>query len=156
MINRGEIYKQARGFTKKHIRQFILLIVFVIIINIVNSGFDPETRSTLSPDMELLTTIFSIMLSLASAWLSMGFINITLKLLSGKHTTFSDGIVDLMKTAKAFVANIFTSLSILAGLMVLIIPGIIIQARLAFVTTLILDKDLGIWEAITTSWHMTK
>lgn len=155
-INRGEIYKQARAYAKKNVRKFSLLLMIVIVINIINTGFDPEAQKTMTENMKLMAGILSIILSLFSAWLSMWFINISLKLLDSKETTFSDWIIDLAKTFKTFIAKIITSIFTLIWMVFFIIPGIIIQTRLFFVTTLILDKDLGIWEAITTSRAMTK
>jgi len=155
-INRGEIYKQARAYAKKNVRKFSILLLIVIIINIINTGFDPEAQKTMIADMQLVADILSIILSLFSAWLSMWFVNISLKLLDHKEVIFSDWIIDLKTTFKTFVAKIITSVFTLVWIAFLIIPGIIIQTRLFFVTTLILDKDLGIWEAITTSRAMTK
>jgi len=110
----------------------------------------------MTQEMTTLTTILSLILSLASAWLSMGFISISLRLFDEKAVSFSDGIIDLKTTFKTFVAKVITTIFTLVGFIFLIVPGIIIQTRLFFVTTLILDKDLGIWEAITTSREMTK
>lgn len=155
-INRGAIYKQARDYAKKNVRKFSILLLIVIIINIINTGFDPEAQKTMTADMQLVAGILSIVLSLFSAWLSMWFVSISLKLLDHKEVTFSDWIIDLKTTCKTFVAKIITSVFTLVWIVFLIIPGIIIQTRLFFVTTLILDKNLGIWEAITTSREMTK
>ena len=156
VLDRGAIYKQAWDYAKKNVRKFSLLLMIVIIINIINTGFDPEAQKTMTEDMQLMAGILSIVLSLFSAWLSMWFVSISLKLLDNKETTFSDWIIDLKTTFKTFVAKIITSVFTLIWIALFIIPGIIIQTRLFFVTTLILDKDLGIWEAITTSREMTK
>gem|GEM_PF-5604354 len=45
--------------------------MIVIIINIINTGFDPEAQKTMIADMQLVADILSIILSLFSAWLSM-------------------------------------------------------------------------------------
>lgn len=155
-LNRSIIYKQAWEFAKKHVRKFSLLLLIVLIINIINTGFDPEAQKTMTENAQLLAGFLSVVLSLFSAWLSMWFINISLKLLDNKETNFNDGIIDLKKTGKAFVAKILTTIFTIVGLLLFIVPWIIIQTRLFFVTTLILDKDMGIWDSITTSRKMTK
>jgi len=129
-INRREIYKQARAYAKKHVRKFSLLLLIVIILNIVNSWFDPESQKTMTQEMTTLTTILSLILSLASAWLSMGFISISLRLFDEKAVSFSDGIIDLKTTFKTFVAKVITTIFTLVGFIFLIVPGIIIQTRL--------------------------
>ncbi len=150
------IYKEAWSYAKKNIRIFSRLVVLVIIINVVNSWFDPQSQSW-SEQMQWLTSLLSLILSLASAWLSMGFVAISLKLLNNEEaTTFGDGLVDLQKTIKTFFAKIIVVFFTLAWLVVFIIPGIIIQTKLMFTTTLILDQNLGIWESIKTSRAITK
>ena len=90
VLDRGAIYKQAWDYAKKNVRKFSLLLMIVIIINLINTGFDPEAQKTMTEDMQLITGILSIVLSLFSAWLSMGFVSISLKLLDHKEVTFSD------------------------------------------------------------------
>ena len=53
-------------------------------------------------------------------------------------------------------AVILTGLFILLGFVLLIVPGIILAIRLSFVSYLVIDRKLSAWEAITTSWEMTK
>jgi uncharacterized membrane protein len=45
---------------------------------------------------------------------------------------------------------------VLVVCLLLLIPAILLQVRLNFGTTLILDQDLGVWESIKTSRTMTK
>ena len=148
IINRKSIYKSAWEHAKKHVRQYSLLLMIVIIINLVNSGFDPEAQKTMSQNMLTIFSILSVILSLGSAWFGMGFISYSLRILDNKAVVFSDGLTDINKTLKASIANILSTVFILLGYVALIVPGVIIQTRLLFVTTLILDKNLGIWEAI--------
>lgn len=155
-INRSMIYKSAWEYAKKHVRQYSLLLMIVIIINIVNSGFDPESQKTMSQNILTILSILSVILSLGSAWFGMGFITYSLRILDNKEVVFSNGLTDINKTLKASIANILSTVFILLGYVALIVPGVIIQTRLLFVTTLILDKNLGIWEAIKTSRSMTK
>jgi uncharacterized membrane protein len=53
-------------------------------------------------------------------------------------------------------AGVLTGLIIIAGLIFLIVPGIIFAIRLVFVPYLVIDRRMGVTEAITTSWRMTK
>ena len=54
------------------------------------------------------------------------------------------------------LANLLTFGIILLGMVFLIIPGIILSCRLAFVKYLVMDKKLGAVEAVEESWRMTK
>jgi len=54
------------------------------------------------------------------------------------------------------LANILMGLIIGAGIIMLIVPGIIFACKLAFVPFLVIDKKLDATEAIRQSWNMTK
>jgi len=54
------------------------------------------------------------------------------------------------------LANILTGFLIGIGFFFLIIPGIIVACRLAFVRYLVIDRQLDPIEAIKASWRMTK
>ncbi len=63
---------------------------------------------------------------------------------------FSDNYLHIV------LANLLVLALIVLGLIALIIPGIIIACRLAFVSYLVMDKKLDPIEAVETSWSMTK
>jgi uncharacterized membrane protein len=56
----------------------------------------------------------------------------------------------------AVVAGLVTTIIIIIGLIMLIVPGIIFACRLAFVPYLVLDEKMEAMEALKTSWAMTK
>ena len=56
----------------------------------------------------------------------------------------------------AVAAGVLASLAIVAGLILLVVPGIFIACRLAFVGYLVIDRKLDAIEAMKTSWQMTR
>lgn len=54
------------------------------------------------------------------------------------------------------LANLLVFALVVLGFIALIIPGIIIGCRLAFVSYLVMDKKLDPIEAVETSWRLTK
>ena len=54
------------------------------------------------------------------------------------------------------LANLIVTALVIMGFVMLIIPGIIIACRLAFVSYLVMDKNLDPMKAVEKSWHMTK
>ncbi|MGD0581866.1 MAG: hypothetical protein ABR974_02845 [Bacteroidales bacterium] len=54
------------------------------------------------------------------------------------------------------LANLLVTALVVLGLFALIVPGIIIGCRLAFVGYLVMDKKLDPIEAVETSWRMTR
>ena len=176
----GPIYKEAWAYAKKNVGKFAWLLVLIAIINLLNSGF--ENTHPIGWIIQWASTLLSLLLSLASAWLSMGLINVALRLLDNKEVAFGDGIIGVNKTWKAFISGFISKVFvfipaipifaavffmndapkntidaiILAVCLLFLIPALILQVRLNFGTTLILDQNLGIWEAIKTSRKITK
>lgn len=60
------------------------------------------------------------------------------------------------KYPKIVLANLLTGLLVFLGLLLLIIPGIIVICRLAFVPYIVMDQGLGPIAAVEKSWKMTK
>lgn len=60
------------------------------------------------------------------------------------------------KYLNIILANLIVFALVMIGFIMLIIPGIIIACRLAFVSYLIMDKDIEPIKAIEKSWQMTK
>jgi uncharacterized membrane protein len=54
------------------------------------------------------------------------------------------------------LANLIVTALVIIGFVMLIIPGIIIACRLAFVSYLIMDKNMEAMKAVEKSWQMTK
>jgi uncharacterized membrane protein len=54
------------------------------------------------------------------------------------------------------LANLLVFALVVLGLFALIVPGIIIACRLAFVSYIIMDKKLDPIEAVELSWKLTK
>ncbi len=56
----------------------------------------------------------------------------------------------------AVAANVIVGLIVGIGFVMLIVPGIIFACRLAFVSYLVIDREMEMTEAISKSWEMTK
>jgi len=56
----------------------------------------------------------------------------------------------------AVIAGLVTTIIIVIGLFMLIVPGIIFACRLAFVPYLVIDQKMEAMEALKASWAMTK
>jgi len=54
------------------------------------------------------------------------------------------------------LANLIVTALVIMGFVMLIIPGIIFACRLAFVSYLVMDKNLDPMKAVEKSWQMTK
>ncbi len=106
----------------------------------------------------VLLGLFSLVYGLfVLAPLSYGMANVFLKVIRREKFDVSD-MFDSYKDnyLNVVLANLLTGAIVIAGLLFLIIPGIIFACKLAFVPYLVMDKKLDVIEAVKTSWNMTK
>src|SRR3972149_11496408 len=91
-----------------------------------------------------------------TASITLGFVNIALKLIDKKKVEKKDlffqdwGLVFMY-----IITNVIRQIIIIVGLILFIIPGIIFAIKLQFVDYLIVDKKMGI-DSLSKSWNMTK
>lgn len=85
-----------------------------------------------------------------------GVAYVYLKLIRGEKFDVSN-LFDGFKNnyINVILANLLTSAIVIAGSLLLIIPGIIFACKLAFVPFLVMDKNMETVEAVKKSWEMT-
>lgn len=121
----------------------------------VNLGgsYNPNRNQEWNP-MMLIGTIAS---SLLSAYLTIGVIRISLKLIDGKKPSFND-----LYSAKAeefiryVLGSLLYGLIVIAGYILLIIPGIIFSIKYQYYSYLIIDKGLSPMDGIKESGKITQ
>lgn len=125
----------------------------VFAVNIVLSLF-PK----LAGQENFLRTLLEIISSVLSFFLNMRLVRALLEFSQGGVFEFRNLFVfEKLKTAlNFFLSEVLSALIFLAGLILLIIPGIIFAYRLSFTQYFVLDKNLGAIDAVKESWKVTK
>lgn len=132
---------------KKNFLKFFGMIIFTIIAFILVAYIGNSIGDTVGG---ILVMIFGILISF-------GFIKNTINLTKGLpidfKAFFSANPITLLHF---FVAMIIMSILISIGMILLIIPGIILAYMLILTPYLIIDKDMGAFEAMSESMRLTK
>ncbi len=144
-------------------KAFLMLLVAVIITGLLNgpvSGANWKMHDHFSfPSLFLLP--FALF-GMAYAFLFLPIIKY------GEQYVFlkamRDEEVDLKYLFEGFrtqylnivLANLIVTALFMIGTIMLVIPGIIIWCRLAFVNYLVMDKNMDAMKAVETSWQMTR
>ena len=88
-----------------------------------------------------------------------GIVVMCLKHLQGQQVAFGDLFSAFNKTLPLVLAAILINIMVMLGFILLIIPGIYLSICYILVVPLIIDRDLGVWQAmeasrkaITKSW----
>ncbi|WP_320112727.1 hypothetical protein [Draconibacterium orientale] len=145
-------------------KSFLLLLVAVIIVGLLNGpgyGFKSEWNG------DDFNAFGLLLLPLALFALAYTFLFIPV-IKYGKKKLFLNAMrdeeTDLKVMFEGFktqylnivLANLIVAALVTVGFFMLIIPGIIVACRLAFVSYLVMDKELDAIKAIEKSWQMTR
>lgn len=101
-------------------------------------------------------SIVDLIVSILGILLIAGFMKISLDYFDGKKAPIGMIFKQFKYFWNVLGAMLLIGLITLAGLLLLVVPGIIWSLKYQFVINLIVDKDLGILEAMKKSAEMTK
>lgn len=123
-----------------------------------NSSFLGPNLGTDS-SLQTASAVFSIVLLLAAIISYFLAIALNLRVAEGKKPTFGSIWDDVMQNwlwLRLLGLGIITALVLIAGFVLLIIPGIILLWRLFLAPYILIDKNADIMTALSDSWNMTK
>ncbi len=133
-----------------------LLTPVIIIITLIALGFGLVPNNiTIGEQTSAPNLIFDILIWIIEIVVAIGIIQISLNLVDNKPAGISDLRTGYKLIIKYILTAILVSLIVVAGLMLLVIPGIIFAVRLQFAPYLVVDKGLGPVAAVRGSWEMT-
>ncbi len=117
-----------------------LFIGFVILLGLVSGGSSQTDERISAP----LNIILGPPIS-ASAYI------VAFKLIKNQETSFGDLFKGFQYFIPLVLASLLSGIFIILGMALLIIPGIYLAIAYSFVNQLIIDRNLGFWQAMETS-----
>lgn len=139
---------KALGFGWESIKKdFWYFVGLAAIYFILNSLPSYETNTHAS---------FNILGLFIGPWLTAGLTRITLDYYGGKKPPFETLFTQLKYFWRIFFSQILVGLIVVGGLILLIVPGIYWALKYQFTTNIIVDKNLGILEAMGESGKLTQ
>lgn len=146
----GSAFSFGYNVLKRNFVPLLLVIIVVMLVVILGSVlFRPEAYGT-----GFLTMLFGI---LVSGPISFGQSWVFLKSVRDEEFEVKD-IFSVFSTHywEVVLAYLLLVVIVTIGIVLLVIPGIILGCRLAFVPYLVVDKKYKATQAIEESWNMTK
>ena len=151
----SESWQKTKGVKRYILGAGILMyiIAFVAIgvvsaITMVAIGADPESPGAAAILVQLVLQILFMALILP---FSAGIFVMCLKQIQGVQPEFSDLFSCFNKTGKLLGCMVLMYIMIIIGYVLLVIPGIYLSFAYALAIPLIVDRDMGPWEALETS-----
>jgi uncharacterized membrane protein len=149
-FSKQEAINYGFKLAKKHLFFFAGLFGIVIVIAVVMGAlrFSAVHAPLASFAIWLAQTIIDLIVG-------MGLIYITLKFIDNKKPKYKD-LLYYKPIVNYLIMSILTTLIVVGGIILLIIPGIYFGLRLKFAAYLVIDKNLTAVDAVKESWKMTK
>ncbi|HKL33491.1 MAG TPA: hypothetical protein VJ919_13200 [Tangfeifania sp.] len=143
-------------------KPFLTLLLAVIIAGLLNGPFGANWQVDNGNWMDFVWAFPFAIFGLAYGLLFIPVINYGEKFLFLKGMRGEDADLKYLfdgfknKYLQIVLANLIVWALMIIGFILLIVPGIIVACRLAFVPYLVMDKNLEAMQAVEKSWHMTK
>ncbi len=142
---------------------FLPLLLVVLVIAIVNMPLD-SMRETLKDTEETLLLKDKVMLQVLSAayWLLLlpafeySADLMFIQAIRNQKLDFKDLLAGFRNYLNVVLSHLLVAALVGIAFIALILPGIFVACRLAFVSYLVMDKGLEPIEAVETSWRMTR
>jgi uncharacterized membrane protein len=138
---------------KSQYKFFIPMLLVATLINFI-PGFIND--NLLRDGAQIIKAIVGIAGWIVSMLISLGMIKISLNYLDHKKLELAELFMHYKLLFSYWAGSILYGLIVFAGLLLLIVPGIIWMVKLQFYSYLIIDRGLGPIEALKQSWNMTK
>ena len=135
----------------KHFLELFLIGLIGFAIGIP-AGIDAWDLGVTGAFLGLFATVYSILI-VSPVEYGVSFCN--LKAVRGDKLEIKNMFEAFNNYWNAVLAALLVGLIILIGLILLIVPGIIFACKLAFTPYLVVDRKMGVIEAIKGSWNMT-
>jgi len=139
-----QVYKSNFGFL------IVTFILYAIITGVLNGA-----QSYLREQGSVLVAIPSVLSMAVSSLLGVGLVRMGLKLLNGEKAEYEDLLRGTDQWLSYLLGSLLVGVIVLAGFILLIIPGIYWALKYMYVPYLIADKNLKIKEAMKLSAAMT-
>ena len=138
--------------TKENFWRLIAVTLIWIVIDVMLSYFAKQFDKT-TPFVFFIIQLGSHVVNMI---MTLGITRIGLKLYAGEKFDVSELFKSYRLFLKYFFASILYCLAVFAGLILLIVPGIILAIRMGLYTYLIVDKGMGPVDSLKESIRLTK
>ncbi|MDO8583497.1 MAG: DUF975 family protein [bacterium] len=149
---------EAVGFGWNTVKKNLLLFVGLQIISVLIDYAPSILKSSISKDQGALISLISLASWVLQIGVSLGFLYIVLKFVDGEKAEFSDLFSQFKPRLllNYFLAGLIGALITIGGFLLFIIPGMIVAIRYSLSGFVLVDKNTGPLQSLSTSWKITK
>lgn len=149
----GEMIKFGWRIAKSHVLFFVGVLLTMIVIQELPQIISRVARLPSEGFINVLVYVISFILSL---WMSLGFVNISLRFAKGEKAKFRDLFTNGKLVWRFFLASILYTVMLLVGLILLVFPMFMWGTKYALYPYFIIEKDAGAIDSLELSSQATK
>jgi uncharacterized membrane protein len=142
-------FSQFKKYASFVIGAMLTYFVLAILPQVYFTLHAPETPTTKSQ-------LIQILLMMVQVFLSLGFTKIILLLVQDKYVEVADMFNNFRLFLSYFVASFLYGIGILAGLFLLVIPGIFVAIRFQFYPYFIIEESESSFVALQKSYYLSQ
>lgn len=133
--------------TKKNLGFLIVVMIIVAVINVIPDGI----QNSLPENLALITLLVGLVAWVINQVVQMGLIQISLKINDEQDAKYGDLFPISEKTVNYIVGSILYGLIVVAGTILLIVPGVIWSLKFQYYGYYIVDKSMKPIDALKMS-----
>lgn len=155
-------FRPSREAVRRNLSTLVLLVLVSFgasfLLSMLQSGFSPAHHSNnLTFNLSGLGVAFQAVTSLLTAFISGAQVKTYLSGLRGQGIELNQAAsVGWQNIWKMFALNLLVGVTVVGGLLLLLVPGLIFLARLSMAPYFLIDQNLDPIAAYKASWHATK
>ncbi len=150
-LTAGEAIRFGWEKMKKHFWFFVGLLILIWLVQVIPTGF----ANIFKHKLVVLYALFTILAWVLQIIVRMGTIKISLDVIDKGETNFGTLFACAHLFIRFILGTLIYFLIVLAGFVLLIVPGIIWAIKYQFYAYLIVDKNLSPMDAIKKSGEIT-
>ena len=138
------------------LKNFTFFIGITVVMGLIQIA--PNLLESILKDQSVLVGLLNIVISIVSIGITLGSIKIYLSFIDKKVPEFSDllSLFEIKIMWRYFLTSLIYGLAVLFGFILLIVPGIYIAIKYGFYTYILVDKRVGVFEALAMSGEITR
>lgn len=148
---------EALGFGWQKTKDNLLFLASLVLITLFISWLGGYISGTIAKNSgsTVISNIIMLGFNIIGMVITLGITKISLNIVDGKPTSYSDLLSQLDKFWKYLLGTILYSLIVIAGFILLIVPGIIWSIKYQWYSYFIVDKGMSPVEALKESAEIT-
>lgn len=148
----GEAVRFGWGVARRNVGFFLLMFILTTIVDGIPGKIQVATREA-APLISSLAGLLGAAIGLVTI---IGWTKVTLRFVDGEQPSHADLYQHHPLLFKYFLVTVLYVLSMIAGMLLFIIPGILAAVRYSMSSYLVVDRGMGPLEAMRKSAEMTR